>query len=180
MGKLGAQWLSGRVLDSILWGCRFVPHRRHCLVSLSKNINPSFLLVQPRKTRPFITERLLIGRKIKSNKNYNGKSGNGQFLVSQLSCNINANRVVFHVPYDFCTNRLLWLVARVTYRVNFWQKSKNSFSKTMLTSCFRCYGNLNIYKFIMRNVEISNFFCLVGDNWFYFYRNIHWIVLHIS
>ena len=32
-------------------------------MSLSKNINPSLVLVQPRKTRPFITERLLMGRK---------------------------------------------------------------------------------------------------------------------
>ena len=35
----------------------------HCVVSLSKNINPSLVLVQPRKTRPFITERMLMGRK---------------------------------------------------------------------------------------------------------------------
>ena len=34
-----------------------------CVVSLSKNINPSLVLVQPRKTRPFINERLLMGRK---------------------------------------------------------------------------------------------------------------------
>ena len=40
---------------------------RHCVVSLSKNINPSLVLVQPRKTLPFITERLLMGRK-ESNK----------------------------------------------------------------------------------------------------------------
>ena len=60
---LGAQWLSGRVLDSRPKGRRFEPHRRHCIVSLSKNINPSLVLVQPRKTRPFITERLLMGRK---------------------------------------------------------------------------------------------------------------------
>ena len=33
------------------------------VVSLSRNINPSLVLVQPRKTRPFITERLLMGRK---------------------------------------------------------------------------------------------------------------------
>ena len=32
-------------------------------MSLSKNIYPSLVLVQPRKTRPFITERLLMGRK---------------------------------------------------------------------------------------------------------------------
>ena len=35
----------------------------HCVVSLSKNINPSLVLVQPRKTRPDIAERLLMGRK---------------------------------------------------------------------------------------------------------------------
>ena len=61
--KMGAQWLSGRVLDLRPKGRGFEPHRHHCVVSLSKNINPSLVLVQPRKTRPFITERLLIGRK---------------------------------------------------------------------------------------------------------------------
>ena len=30
-------------------------------MSLSNNINPSLALIQPRKTRPYITERLLIG-----------------------------------------------------------------------------------------------------------------------
>ena len=43
--------------------------RRHCVVSLNKTINPSLVLVQPRKTRPFITGRLLIGRK-ESNKKH--------------------------------------------------------------------------------------------------------------
>ena len=37
----GAQWLSGRVLDSRQKGLRFESHRRHCVVSLSKNINPT-------------------------------------------------------------------------------------------------------------------------------------------
>ena len=60
---IGAQWLSGRVLDSRPTGRGFEPHRCHCVVSLSKNINPSLVLVQPRKTRPYITERLLMGRK---------------------------------------------------------------------------------------------------------------------
>ena len=59
----GAQWLSGRVLDSRPKGRGFEPHRRHCILSLNNNINLSFVLVQPRKTRPFITERLLMGRK---------------------------------------------------------------------------------------------------------------------
>ena len=44
--------------------------RRHCVVSLSKNIYPSLVLVQPRKTRPFITERLLMGHK-ESNQSIN-------------------------------------------------------------------------------------------------------------
>ena len=61
--SLGAQWLSGRVLDSGLRGRGFEPHRHHCVVSLSKNINPSLVLVQPGKTRPFITEILLMGCK---------------------------------------------------------------------------------------------------------------------
>ena len=47
--------------DSRLRGRGFEPQRRHCLVSLSKTYNPS--LVQPRKTRPYIAERLVMGRK---------------------------------------------------------------------------------------------------------------------
>ena len=65
--NMGAQWLSGRVLDSRP-NCRgFELHRRNCIVSLSKNIYPSLVLVQPRKTRLFTTERLLMGHK-KSNQ----------------------------------------------------------------------------------------------------------------
>ena len=41
-------------------GRGFEPLRRDWVVSLSKNINPSLVLVQPRKTPPFITERLLM------------------------------------------------------------------------------------------------------------------------
>ena len=67
---MGAQWLSGRVLDLRPKGRGFEPHRRHCIVSLSKNINPSLVLVQPWETGPFITERLLMGRK-ESNKKKN-------------------------------------------------------------------------------------------------------------
>ena len=56
----------------------FEPHRRHCVVSLSKNIYHSLVLVQPRKTRPFIAERLLMGRKesnqTKTNTGSHGKT----------------------------------------------------------------------------------------------------------
>ena len=74
-GYMGAQWLSGRVFDSRPRGRGFEPHRRHCVVSLSKNINPSLVLVQPRKTRPFITERLLMGRKELNQTNKQTKLG---------------------------------------------------------------------------------------------------------
>ena len=75
----GAQWLSGRVLDSRSKGHGFEPHRRHCVVSLSKNINPSLVLVQPRKNRPFITERLLMGRK-ELNQTNKSKFSPGELL----------------------------------------------------------------------------------------------------
>ena len=68
---VGVQWLSGRVLDSRPKGRGLEPHRHHCVVSLSKNINPSLVLVQPRKTRPYITERLLMGRKESNQTNKN-------------------------------------------------------------------------------------------------------------
>ena len=59
----GVHWLSGRVLDSRPRDPRFESHRRYWVVSLSKNINPSLELVLTRKTWPFITKRLLMGRK---------------------------------------------------------------------------------------------------------------------
>ena len=48
----GAQWLSGRVLDSRLRGPGFEP-----CCALQQDINPSLELVQPRKTHPYITGR---------------------------------------------------------------------------------------------------------------------------
>ena len=71
----GAQWLSGRVLDSRPRGCGFEPNQRHCVVSLSKKINPNFIvLVQPRKTQYIITERLLRGRKESNQTNKQNKN----------------------------------------------------------------------------------------------------------
>ena len=46
--------------------------RRDCFVSLSKNINPSLVLAEPRKTCPFITDILLMGRK-ESNQKTSGR-----------------------------------------------------------------------------------------------------------
>ena len=44
-------------------GHRFEPQQRHCIVVIEQDIYPSLVLVQPRKTYPYITERLLIGSK---------------------------------------------------------------------------------------------------------------------
>ena len=82
----GALWLSGRVLNSRPKGPGFEPHRRHCVVSLSKNINPSLVLVQPRKTRPFITERLLMGRK-ESNQTKHDISKASKGVIMELRVN---------------------------------------------------------------------------------------------
>ena len=67
--------LGGRVLYSRPRGRGFESHRCHCVVSLSKNINPSLVLVQPRKTRPFLTERLLMGRKESNQTNKQNRQG---------------------------------------------------------------------------------------------------------
>ena len=65
---MGAQWLSGRVLDSGPKGRGFEPHWRHCVVSLSKNINRS-----TQEACSFITDRLLMGHK-ESNQTKGEKS----------------------------------------------------------------------------------------------------------
>ena len=59
----GAQWLSGRVLYSKPkgWGLSLTSVTALC--PLARHINPSLPLVQPRKTRPYITESLLMGCK---------------------------------------------------------------------------------------------------------------------
>ena len=78
---------SGRVFDSRRRGLGFEPH---CVVSLSKNINPSLVLVQPRKTPPYITERLLMGRKesnqAKKNKTKPTWSGRDLTVGGSVTC----------------------------------------------------------------------------------------------
>ena len=63
-----------------------------------RHINPSLVLVQPRKTRPYITERLLMGRKEskQTNKHYeliqlgfiNSPNCNKQFVPSQTCLDV--------------------------------------------------------------------------------------------
>ena len=82
------------MLDSRLRDCGFGPHRHHCVVSVSKNMIPSLVLVQFRKTHPYITERLLMGHKEskQTNKKYvldTQEHNNKCFLFSLLIFVIN-------------------------------------------------------------------------------------------
>ena len=95
----GVQWLSGRMLDSRPRGCGFEPHQRHCVLSLSKNINPSLVLVQPRKACPFISERLLMGCK-ESNQTRQTKSHH--ILIGQNKIvNVFSLRLFYWIPTTY-------------------------------------------------------------------------------
>ena len=94
------RWLSGRVLDSRPKGPGFEPQWRHCVVSLSKNINPSLVLVQPRKTRPFITERLLMGRK-ESNQTNKQTISKVAFIMS-FSLRQELHPLYYHYELSIC------------------------------------------------------------------------------
>ena len=58
-----AQCLNGRGLDSRPRAASSSLTGVTALCPRARHINPSLVLVQPRKTRPYITERLLMGRK---------------------------------------------------------------------------------------------------------------------
>ena len=60
---MGAQWLNGKVLGLRLksWGSSLTGIT--ALWHWARHINPSLVLIQPRKTRPYITERLLMEHK---------------------------------------------------------------------------------------------------------------------
>ena len=60
---MGAQWLSGRVLDLRLRGCVSSLIGVAVLCPSARHIYPSLVLVQSRKTHPCLTERLLIVHK---------------------------------------------------------------------------------------------------------------------
>ena len=93
------------MLDPRPKGRGFEPHRRHCVVSLSKNINPSLVLVQPRKTRPFITERLLMGRKETNQTNKQNfdtvKSGWSIVYIEGFQVIISKNIMFLSLKIDF-------------------------------------------------------------------------------
>ena len=75
------KWLSGIAFDCLLYKHNYVHYFLSILrersgsvvecLTRARHINPSLVLVQPRKTRPYITERLLMGRKESNQTNKN-------------------------------------------------------------------------------------------------------------
>ena len=93
---MGAQWLSGRVLGSRPRGRGFEHQRRHCVVSLNKNINPSLVLVQPREIGPYITKRLLMGRK---ESNQTKPQFNKECLYINLIASVPESQLLAHMAF---------------------------------------------------------------------------------
>ena len=58
---MGAQWLSGRMLESRLRGRGFEAHPRHCVVTLSKTHLSLLSTGSTQEDPPDIAERLLTG-----------------------------------------------------------------------------------------------------------------------
>ena len=75
------------MLNSRPRGRGFEPHRRHCVVSLSKNISPSLVLVQPRNTSPYTTDRLLMGLKESNQTKQNKQKQSSSVIGLQNKCN---------------------------------------------------------------------------------------------
>ena len=63
MWDLGGQWLSGRMLDSRprVVQVQVSPASMCFVLGQAKHTNPCFVLDQPRKPSPDITEKLLTG-----------------------------------------------------------------------------------------------------------------------
>ena len=81
--QMGAQWLSGIVIDSRPRAAGLSLTGITALCHLARHIDPSLVLVQPRKTHPYITERLLMGRK-ESNQTHQTNTTNAKILPSEL------------------------------------------------------------------------------------------------
>ena len=83
----GAQWLSGRLLVSRPRAAGSGLTGVTVLCPLARHINPSLELVQPKKTCPYITKRLLMGRK-ESNQTSKQNKTKGQKNISNAIANV--------------------------------------------------------------------------------------------
>ena len=112
--------------DSRPKGRGFEPHRRHCVVSLSKNINPSLVLVQPRKTRPFITKRLLMGRKETNQTNEQKNSYGFRVNCYQFFTHCEVVESVLHVVIFFLSDNVTGKVQASLCISTVWSEPSNS------------------------------------------------------
>ena len=136
----GAQWLSGRVLDSLTRG---KPHRRHDIVSFSMNINHSLVLVQPRKTRPFITEKLLMGHK-ESNQIYETLLLSTQNTCLNRWVNVNIFLLIsFNICFGYSKEPSHWDCSFEYPQHMFWLRNKKI--KFFITKVLLLY---NVFVFL--------------------------------
>ena len=96
----------------------FQTHPRHCVVSLSKNINPSLVLVQPRKTLPFITERLLMGRKESNQTTTKNDKNDTQFAARKTGAE---HYILFLHVSLFCTMKSNNIHSVLCLGQDFWE-----------------------------------------------------------
>ena len=82
------------MLDSRPRGLGFEPHLRHCVLSLSKNINTSFMYWFTKEDPSLYNERLLMGHK-ESNQ------------TKQKTTPIISNKHVIHL-YNFFHHLMAW------------------------------------------------------------------------
>ena len=104
------QWLIGRVLDKRPRGLTGIT----ALWSLSKTPYPSLVLVQPRKTRPCLTERLLMGLKVPKSPMLAYRVKSDKFGLSdkfgQRSC-------LFHILIIGIKNKLTKQTVKIQMRL---------------------------------------------------------------
>ena len=63
-------------------------------------MNPSLVMVQPRKTRPFITERLMMGRKESNQTNKQKKQHNLINVCNLTACYLYQVMMTLHFLND--------------------------------------------------------------------------------
>ena len=122
---MGAQWLNGGVLGLRLkgWGSSLTGVTALC--HWARHINPSLVLVQPRKTRPYITERLLMEHK------------NNQIIYFFRICNIFIQQFPHRVGGD-------WEYTHLSQSCI--SNRKNNDKKRFWSQVFFIYNITSIYK----------------------------------
>ena len=154
----GAQWLSSRVLDlrpraegSSLTSVAVLCHR-------AKHIYPSLVLVQPRKTGPCLTERLLMGRK-ESNQT------NQLSMKLIMLINVKMPRIVGILTFTYMINttseRLKTRNFFICWYFSFYEQLK---FRAQLSWAWKNFYNLGARSAVSLLIWIH---CVNPDHWLY-------------